>query len=105
MYTERKYVLPQIDFLKEQKSAQKRAQLTREQVEKGLQMYVDERLTGMELARRLGIARSYVGDLLRGKHWKSVPRPPGFQYPWPDARCRPHRDINGNWIRLTTDKA
>lgn len=98
--SERKYVCPKIDFTKKEQRNGERAQLTREQVEAGLRMYVDERLTGMELGRRLNISESYVGDLLRGYYWKDVPRPEGFQYPWPDARCRPHRDRNGVWVRV-----
>ena len=97
----RVYVCPKIDFTEEREQRQqRRARLTREQVVEGLQMYVDERLTGMELARRLNISTTYVGDLLKGRHWKDVPRPEGFQYPWPDARLRPHRDVHGEWLRL-----
>lgn len=99
------YVCPKIDFTAEkEKRETRRAKLTREAVVAGLQMYVEEKLTGYELARRLNISTTYAGDLLQGKHWKDVPRPDGFQYPWPDARCRPHRDGKGKWLRLPKEE-
>ena len=98
------WVCPKIDFNAEKEvKVKSQKKLTKEEVEAGLQMYVSEQLTGMELARRLNISKSYVADLLTGKHWKEVPRPEGFQYPWPDARRRPHRDSKGVWIRLAKE--
>lgn len=102
----RVYVCPKIDFTAEKEQNKTfRVKLTREQVEAALKMYVEERLTGMELARRWNMSSTYVGDLLKGRHWKDVPRPEGFQYPWPDARCRPHRDVKGEWLRLSAGEA
>ena len=74
--------------------------LTRDEVERGLAMYVGERLTGMEFSRRMGISYTYGDELLAGFYWRDVVRPAGFQYPWPDARIRPHRRKDGQWLRL-----
>ncbi len=55
--------------------------LTAEQVEAGLKLYVQNRWTQTELANHLGLKQPAVSLIVRGKTWKGVPRPPGMIKP------------------------
>ena len=53
-----------------------------------LQLYTDEQWSGVRFAEFLGIKQVTAHSILSGRTRKSLPRPEGFQYPWPDAASR-----------------
>lgn len=53
-----------------------------------LRIYTKEKKSGVWFAEYLGIALPTGHQILSGKTWAHVPRPTGFQYPWPDAARR-----------------
>ena len=51
-----------------------------------LEDYVKERMSPYELAEHMGVSTDSAYELLWGRTWKKVPRPEGFQYPWPERQ-------------------
>lgn len=49
------------------------------------QLYVDNHWSSVQFAAHLGIPQITADSILRGRTRKYLDRPPGFQYPWPDA--------------------
>jgi len=49
-----------------------------------LEDYVREHMTPHEFAAHVGLPRPHAYAVLNGKRWRQVPRPEGFQYPWPE---------------------
>lgn len=47
--------------------------------------YTQEHWSGVQFAEHLGISQITAHSILKGRTRNSVPRPSGFQYPWPDA--------------------
>jgi hypothetical protein len=53
-----------------------------------LARYVKERLSLAQFARLARICDQHAGAVLRGLEWRDIPRPKGFQYPWPEHAIR-----------------
>jgi hypothetical protein len=58
---------------------------TEAEVASMLREYVRLRLTPSAFARRFGMGLASAKCLLRGVTYAQVPRPEGFEYPWPRA--------------------
>jgi hypothetical protein len=56
--------------------------------EAALRDYVDARMTVFQFAERIGVRPRTAEYILRGYTWRSIPRPEGFQFPWPGAVSR-----------------
>lgn len=63
-----------------------------------LQRYVDERWDIWRFGREAKIGHRQASKVLTGREWRSIPRPEGFAYPYPE-----HFRGNGN-RKLTKDK-
>lgn len=50
-----------------------------------LEQYVLNKWSGVQFAKYLGIKQITAHFILSGKNRSNVPKPEGFQYPWPDA--------------------
>lgn len=51
-----------------------------------LEDYVRAHMNAKEFADHVGVSRSTAYQILQGRRWTRVPRPEGFQHPWPDNR-------------------
>ena len=67
-----------------EKATRKRVIATNEWKRECLEDYVRERMTPHEFAEHIGVSKNRVYYILSGKEWKTVERPEGFQYPWPE---------------------
>jgi hypothetical protein len=56
-----------------------------DQLRAAFQLYVDHHWSSVQFAAHLGIPQITADSILRGRTRKYLDRPPGFQYPWPDA--------------------
>jgi hypothetical protein len=54
-------------------------------VRQALSEYVEGHRSSVWLGGRLGVCQGTADQILKGKTWKHILRPEGFQYPWPDA--------------------
>lgn len=45
--------------------------------------YVRERMNVYQFAEHIGVQPKTAECILRGYTWKTIPRPEGFQFPWP----------------------
>ena len=67
--------------------------------------YVAERMSPKTFAEHVGIGMSHAYEVLAGKAWRDVPRPEGFEYPWPEMKST-HRvfaereEMYRNGVRL-----
>ena len=50
-----------------------------------LKDYVRDRMSALQFSQHIGTQLGVAKRILRGKGWKSTPRPEGFCYPWPKA--------------------
>ena len=71
------------------------SRLTDAKVAEGLALYVKHRWSARQFAEHLGITHHTAPQILSGRTWQHVPRPPGLQYPWPNA-ARMNRLEGGN---------
>ena len=55
--------------------------LSEETLKEAFQKYVDQKMSYREFSRLLNINEGTARQILSGKTWKHVPRPPGFKYP------------------------
>ena len=46
--------------------------------------YVRDRMTPYQFAEHIGMQLPHVYAVLAGQRWKHIPRPEGFEYPWPE---------------------
>ena len=67
-----------------------RAVCTDEELASAFQLYVENHWSGVQFARHLGIKQVTAHAILSGSNRKSVSRPEGFVYPWPDAATMNH---------------
>jgi hypothetical protein len=51
-----------------------------------LEDYVRERMTPRQFADYVGISITGAYEILQGNRWIQIPRPEGFEYPWPERR-------------------
>lgn len=65
--------------------AHHKAKFTEEELVEALKLYVENHWSGVQFGEALGITQLSAHMTLSGKRWAHVPRPEGFQYPWPDA--------------------
>jgi hypothetical protein len=65
--------------------AHHKAKVTDEQLVEAFQLYVDGHWSGVQFAKYLSIPQITADSILRGRSRKYLPKPEGFQYPWPDA--------------------
>lgn len=56
-----------------------------------LRIYVQRRMTAAQFAHRARISRDTARLVLNGHAWREVPRPDGFEYPWPEAKSRSNK--------------
>jgi predicted DNA-binding protein YlxM (UPF0122 family) len=59
-----------------------------------LEDYVRDRMTAGEFAEHVGCSRDAAYGILSGKNWKTIPRPDGFMYPWPEHEERSSKRIS-----------
>jgi hypothetical protein len=69
-----------------------------------LEDYVRVRMTPKEFGLHIGICRSAVYAILRGRTWKDIPRPAGFEYPWPGKPKDLERDWKEECLRDYVDQ-
>jgi hypothetical protein len=50
--------------------------------------HVARRGTARQLAEATGLSTDQAGSILRGRSRRKVPRPPGFEHPWPETETR-----------------
>lgn len=62
-----------------------RAVCTDEDLEQAFEMYVKNHWSGVRFAEFLGMKQVTAHAILSGRNRRNVPRPEGFEYPWPDA--------------------
>jgi len=62
--------------------------LTEDQVADAFTRYVEEHWSGVRFGEHLDISQLTAHQILSGRTWKHVPRPMGFQYPWPGVNAR-----------------
>ena len=48
-----------------------------------LQDYVGNRMTPKDFAEHIGVSLTTAHRILSGRGWQDVPRPDGFEHPWP----------------------
>lgn len=65
-----------------------KAKFNEEELIEALRIYTEEEKSGVWFAEFLGIKQVSAHMILSGKRWAHVPRPEGFQYPWPGAKSR-----------------
>lgn len=68
--------------------AHHKAKFSEDELVEALRIYTEEKKSGVWFAEALGIKQISAHMILSGKRWAHVPRPNGFQYPWPDAASR-----------------
>jgi hypothetical protein len=56
------------------------------QIREALALYVQNHWSCRQFAEHLGMKPITADAVLVGRNWAHIPRPEGFQYPWPDAR-------------------
>ena len=56
------------------------------QIREALSLYVQNHWSCRQFAEHLGMKPITADAVLVGRNWAHIPRPEGFQYPWPDAR-------------------
>lgn len=61
-----------------------RTHLTDEEVREALKTYVQLRLDIKAFAHILDVSEATARSLLKGRSWRHIHRPAGFQYPWPE---------------------
>ena len=47
-------------------------------------LYVEHHWTHKQFADHLSVSVNHAAKILKGQAWPEVPRPEGFQYPWPE---------------------
>ena len=62
-----------------------KAEVSDEAHAEALKLYVEQHWSGVQFADFLGVKQITAHMFLSGKRRKHIPRPEGFQYPWPDA--------------------
>ncbi|MAH47878.1 hypothetical protein CMI37_18800 [Candidatus Pacearchaeota archaeon] len=65
-----------------------KASVSDKDLEEALALYTRHRWSGVRFAGHLGIKQITAHSILKGRTRASVPRPPGFQYPWPKSSSR-----------------
>lgn len=65
-----------------------KATVSDEDLALALDLYTKEKWSGVQFAKFLGIKHITAAAILTGRSRKYLPRPEGFQYPWPNAASR-----------------